>query len=257
MNSDYVLRRRETFGPLFCRQIVWAIIEESREFFSQRLSPDDFIVDHPEDVKFARSRAIRIDDNVRDGIPIARSSFPTAWIPGATAAQRTTGAGSVSNSLAQVPTVISQQGAAASVVSGITATTGQQTNSNRPPVTIRSSNIHPIIKAAMEPYIAKVKGVWLGAMLTHLNLSIDDLPKLGPEVSGTNGMCYNFVLGRCASEQCSHKDGHVQSRDVTDEFATDIISKLRPAITEFMTNGLPPGTKRRGGGRRNRRRRGE
>jgi hypothetical protein len=93
MNSDYVLRRRETFGPLFCRQIVWAIIEESREFFSQRLSPDDFIVDHPEDVKFARSRVIRIDDNVRDGIPIARSSFPPAWIPGATAAQRTTGAG--------------------------------------------------------------------------------------------------------------------------------------------------------------------
>ena len=93
MNSDYVLRRREMFGPLFCRQIVWAIIEESREFFSQRLSPDDFIVDHPEDVKFARSRVIRIDDNVRDGIPIARSSFPPAWIPGATAAQRTTGAG--------------------------------------------------------------------------------------------------------------------------------------------------------------------
>ena len=255
MNSDYCLNRRQNFTVLFCRQIVWAIIEESRAFFTQRLSPDDFIADHPEDVKYPRSKLLRIDDDVRDGIPIARASFPPAWMPGASRTQAAaTGGGGFLSTASQVPSVIQPAAATPSVVSGITTGGGSRTTA-KPPVTIRQSDVHPMIKSAMEPYISKVKGVWLSAMLSHVNLTIDDLPKLAPEVSGTNGVCYNFILGRCASDACNHKDGHVHATDVTDEFASDLLAKIRPAITEFMTNGLPPGVRRQRSPRRNRGRR--
>ena len=104
----------------------------------------------------------------------------------------------------------------------------------------------------MEPYIAKCKGVNLTALLNHINSMIDDLPKLSPDVSGTNGICYNWVLGRCQLDNCRHQDGHVNARNVTDEFVSELLGKLRPGITEFMTNGVPQPTRRR-----NRRRRRE
>jgi len=95
----------------------------------------------------------------------------------------------------------------------------------------------------MEAYIAKNKGVYLSAILTHCNLTMEDLPKLTSDVSGMNGLCYNYILGRCTMDNCQYE--HVHARDVTDEFATDLLSKLRPGITEFTANGLPPGTRRR------------
>ena len=98
----------------------------------------------------------------------------------------------------------------------------------------------------------KHKAVYLTAMLNHANITIDDLPKPALDHDTGSGICYNFILGRCAVDQCQHE--HVNAQDITDEFATDLLSKLRPSITEFVTNGLPPGTKRRRpqGGRRRR-----
>lgn len=176
--------------------------------------------------------------------PIIRSSFPAAWYPGGVsraAAATSTTANALLGTTAPVQSITAPTGGATpTVVSGITTGT---TRAPKPPITIRTSDIHPSIKAAMEPYIAKNKGVYLTAMLNHLNLTMDDLPKLGEGVvGGASSICYNFILGRCNVEQCQHE--HVHSRDITDEFATDILSKLRPAITDFVTNGLPPGTKR-------------
>lgn len=57
----------------------------------------------------------------------------------------------------------------------------------------------------MEPHIAKWKGVLLGAMCEHLNIMVDDLPKLPGELA----LCYNFVLGWCIHGACNHRDGHV------------------------------------------------
>ena len=100
----------------------------------------------------------------------------------------------------------------------------------------------------MEQYIAKNKGVYLTAMLTHVNLTMDDLPQL--ESSG-GSVCYNYILGRCNVDQCQHE--HVHARDLSDEFVTELLTKLCPSIAEFTANGLPPGTRRRRRGPRRRR----
>lgn len=254
MNSDLVQEQRSTmFDVLFCRQIVWAIIAESRCYFAQRLTTDDFAVAHPEDIEYPTSRLLGIVNNVREGTPIIRSSFPASWRPGG--APTTSGGAIRSGSSTQGTTTRPVQSIAAStdaptVVSGIT--TGSATRAQQqPPATIRTHNVHPLIKTALEACIAKNKGVYVGAMLTHCNLTLDDLPKL-PDVTGSNGICYNFVLGRCNMNGCQHE--HVNVRDVTDDFATELLTKLRPAITEFTANGLPPGYRRR---RRPRRRREE
>jgi hypothetical protein len=244
MNSDLVYEQRQTFFTvLFCRQIVWAVLAESRVFFSRRLSVDDFTGVHPDDVEYPRSQLLSIIANVRDGTPIIRGSFPAAWYPPGhvqgSANVSAAGERAARGTSAPVPSVSTvPAGTTPTVVSGLT--TGS-TRAPRPPIEIRANNIHPKIKQTMEPYILKHRAVYLTAMLNHANLTLDDLPR--PTVAGAGSVCYNFILGRCAAEQCQHE--HVNANDVSDELATDLLAKLRPSITEFMTNGLPPGTKRR------------
>jgi len=244
MNSDLVYEQRDDFTPLYCRQIVWAVLMESRVYFSHRLSVEDFLNVHPDDIAFPKSNLLSIVQMVRDMAPIVRSSFPSAWYPAGAPAQSSrvsvASASVPANQQAPVQSVVPAGGATPSVVSGLTTGSAR---APRPPATIRSSDIHPSIKQAMEAYIAKNKGVYLSAILTHCNLTMDDLPKLGQDVSGVQGLCYNYILGRCTMDNCQYE--HVHVRDVTDEFATDLLSKLRPGITEFTTNGVPPGTRRR------------
>ena len=246
LNSDLVYEQRQTFfSVLFCRQIVWAMIAEGRVFFSQRMSVDDFDGVHPDDIRYPRSQLISIIDKVRDGTPIIHGSFPAAWYPPGTAppTQASPGTLSIRGAASSVPVQSvatgPQGGATPTVVSGLT--TGS-TQAPKPPITIRATNIHPKIKAAMEPYIQKHRAVYLTAMLNHANITMDDLPRPSPD-SDNGSVCYNYILGRCAVDRCQHE--HVNATDISDEFASDLLSKLRPSITEFVANGLPPGTKRR------------
>lgn len=243
MHSDVVYEHRNLFNELLCRQITWAIIEESRAYFAQRMSVDDFATAHPDDIIFPRCTLILLDNHIRTQTPIQRSSFPAAWTPGYrnTTTPNTTGSRHNPPPVPQVSTT--RGGTTPTVVSGLT--TGTRTAA-RAPVKIRDTNIHPKIRTLMEPYIQKFRGVLLTPLLAQVNLTIDDLPKLSPEVGGTNGICYNFILGRCTLENCRHKDGHVNERDVTDEFAREITTKLRPGVTEFLANGIPDNLPRRG-----------
>jgi hypothetical protein len=81
MHSDVVYKHRTLFTELFCCKIVWAVLEEGRAYFSQRLSPDDFAASHPDDIVFPRSMLILLENNIRTQTPILRSSFPLAWMP--------------------------------------------------------------------------------------------------------------------------------------------------------------------------------
>lgn len=242
LNSDLVYEQRNDFSALFCRQIVWAIVMESRVYFSKRLSVDDFQGVHPDDIAYPTCKLQGIVQHVCDVTPIARASFPAAWYPSGTAVSRApaTMGGAQGGTVVLVQSIATGGGAAATVVSGITAGSAR---TPRPPATIRTTDINPQIKAAMEAYIAKNKGVYLTAILNHVNLSLEDLPKVAPEVCGTNGICYNYILGCCNMDRCQHE--HVHARDISDEFASELLTKLRPGITEFTANGLPPGTHHR------------
>ncbi len=141
----------------------------------------------------------------------------------------------------------SVSGTVVSAVTGASTSTCRQTSSQtqRPQIAIRATNVHPHIKAAMEPYIKKLQGIKLNHMLNHVNLTIDDLPQLPSSVAVANGICYNYILLYCTDATCPRLDSHVNVSDISDEFATELITKLHPAITNFMANGAPRRTKRR------------
>ncbi len=236
MASEVVYDHRHLFTPTFCRQIVWAIIEYSRAYFAQRMSVDDFVGVHPGDIVFPRSNLIELEPVLRTQTPLMRSSFPDRWNTVGIQSPTAQGTGAI-------PTVIGGAGAA-TVVSGVTAGS-TKTTKTKAQAKLRQTNIHPTIKAAMEPYFKKVHSVRLLQLLSHLNLTVDDLPTLPSGVAGATGLCYNFILGYCNNPSCTRLDGHIAATDIPDDFAADLIQKLRPAMTDFIANGAPKRPKRR------------
>lgn len=239
MDSEHVYDRRRYFTPLLCRQIVWAIIEDGRSYFSQRLNQDDFIGVHPDDIKYPRCSVIEIEPNIRHQVPLVRASFPPSWMISSKKKDSTTSG--------TVPPVQGLMVTTPSVISAVTLGSGTgQSQGTRPPGQIRTTNIHPTIKTTMEPYIKKFQNVHLNKLLTFCRLTIDDLPTLPPTVStGSGGICYNFILGKCTHAGCQHKDGHINASDISDDFAAELLTKLRPGITEFLANGAPRYRKRK------------
>ena len=234
MESEYVYERRQFFSPLLCHQMVWAIIEEGRAYFAQRMSPDDFIGVNHYDIVYPKSGVIKLDDFIRHQAPILRSSFPATWNSIGALARRSQG--DTQSTLLPVASITTGT-TTPTVVSGLSAGTGARTAAtHRPLPKIRTTNIHPMIKTVMEPYIPKCKGNLLGPMMEHLGITIDDLPKL----PGETRICYNYVLGKCTHQYCKHKDGHINASEITDDFATALIDKIRPAVTHFIANGPPP-----------------
>ncbi len=179
---------------------------------------------------------IELEPILRTQTPLLRSSFPEQWNSSVTQARPATG-------IVGVPMVIGTSGAA-TVVSGVTAGS-TKTTKTKAQTQLRQTNIHPIIKTGMEPYFKKVQSIRLLQLLGHLNITVDDLPTLPSGVSGVSGLCYNFILGYCNNPACTRLDGHVAATDIPDEFATELMQKLRPAMAHFVANGAPPQRKRR------------
>ena len=240
LDSEYVYDRRRFFTPLFCRQLVWAMVEEGREYFSHRMSPTDFEGVHPDDVEYPETNIIELLPHIRNQTPLVRSSFPAQWLTtaGGHATAAAHGGESVQHTLLhQAPPVQSIRtpvGAPPSVISGVSTVTSPTAQLQGQ---IRATNIHPMIKALMTPYIQKFRSVRLNQLLDSINLTIADLPALPSLATADTTICYNFVLGNCVHSACLHK--HVDAAEVTDDFATKLTTMLAPAVTTFLNNGAP------------------
>ena len=158
LDSDHVSDRRQYFTPLLCRQLTWAIIEDGRSYFALRLSPDDFIVPDPAEINFPISTVLELEPYIRHQTAPIRSTFPMQWSrdsPAFTAnithaPQPTLDMPPPHIVLGSVPTpsVVSVISAGAS-----TQRTQSQQGVQRLPGIIRQTNIHAIIRSAMERYI--------------------------------------------------------------------------------------------------------
>jgi hypothetical protein len=162
------------------------------------------------------SSILEIEPNIRHQMLIQRSSFPPAWITGPRPGLSDRGPGTSAHS--QQTPIQSFALSTPSVVSALTTRSATPSQTGWPLGQIRTTNIHPAIKTFMEPYIHKIQNVRLNQLLQFANLTVNDLPTLSQTVNtGTNGICYNFVLGKCILPSCQHKDGQVNATDVTDK----------------------------------------
>ena len=239
LNSDVVAEKQHAFTPMFCRQAIWAIIEDGRAYFSKQLTVDDFLGIHPDDIDFPESTLIELKPYLRNQVPIHRSSFPSQWLTTVTDTQPSGHtAGQRGFPLINVHT------SPPSVVSGISTPSTMTGTSRQQQVQIRSTT-HPIIKAAFADYVKKFRSIRLTQLLTSLNLTLADLPTLPSMSSSGTSLCYNYVLGRCVHSGCQHK--HAAVEDIPDTFATALVTMLNPAVQNFLTNGAPaqPQRKRR------------
>ena len=246
LTSDRVSERQQAFTPMFCRQLIWALVEDGRAYFAQHMSVDDFVGVHADDIVYPESTANELKPHIRNQSPIFRSSFPQQWLT-STAEQWGSTTGPARNQHHGVP-IINVSTGTGTVVSGMSATTAAPSSTQRPLVYIRDTT-HPKIKTAFSAYIQKFGSVRLIQLLQSLNQTVADLPTL-PSLPADTSLCYNYILGRCVHSGCQHK--HVPAEEVPDDFAAALVTLLQPAVTNFMTNGAPPPfrrrKRRRGGG---------
>lgn len=252
MDSDRVTECWDHFDTTLCRQIVWAIIDDGREYFSQTMLPDKFLVPPGGFIRYPRSSLDELIRPIKRQAPILTATFPAQWLTRQGTAASTAGMGArnsaASTTNAPVATVVtatrnttsnnnaSTRGTstAASTTSSLTGTGASQQQRG-----IRQSNVHPTIKALMEPFILRHGQLQLTRIMMVGGVTWPDMPRIERLVeNGTNNLCYNYILGKCTSRYCTHRRmGHINATDMTDEFTTKLCTTLRPGV-DNMTDAL-------------------
>jgi hypothetical protein len=246
LDSDRASEDWANFTPLLCRQITWAILDDGREYFAQVMLPDKFAVPPGTLIRYPQSSLEELIRPIRTQAPILRANFPSQWLPRSDAAGTNTVARQlgpvVYASAAPVPLVTvggggSTRGGGASAGRSTTSSITNPTVKDRPKH-IRADNIHPLIKRHLEPHFQRFGQLQLVRLMKLGGVTWKQMPKLDKYMDGTtNKLCYNYVLGRCTTRYCSHKQGHAPADDITTVFANELVNLLNPGIVH-MTEAL-------------------
>lgn len=248
LDSDTVSEKWHFFTPLLCRQIVWAILDDGREYFAQTMLPDKLEVASSATsfIRYPVSSLEELIRPIRNQVPIYRANFPTQWITRTDtrreAPARQGAASLIGGDTAPPVTFIPRANAPAfgstahSTASSITgaATTSPSTISRA----VRTGDIHPTIKAMMTPFMTRIGRLQITRIMALANTTWNDMPKIQKYMSADkNGLCYNYVLGKCNPRYCTHRTGHAAVADISDEFADTLCTLLKPGINA-MTEAL-------------------
>jgi hypothetical protein len=232
LNSEQVYAKAEHFTPLMVRQITWAVIEDSRQFFFKTMTEEDLARGN---ARFPTSNLMNIiGTDVAKGVEIRLGNLPEKWKHDSGDPQRTTGrfgaqpaagpscppshpTGSVQQPYSTPPTF---------------PPLPVQSYGSERPVSIRQDDVHPMIRAMMEPYIRHFRSVQFRSLCRAAGLSEGDLPVEAKYVkNGKNLLCYSYVLGKCNGKYCGRaQDGHVPASTLSPGFVEQLCQKLRPGV---------------------------
>ena len=243
-----------------CRRIIWAIIDDGRAFFRQKMSESDFT--DPDGYSFPTSLLSSIFDQVRLAHVIERAFYPKAWMvagegsgqnDGATRGRSSTsggqGAGGGGGGTYASPTRQGMMTGSGSGGGGNQRSSqggGASGTANRGGGWI--DDRHPVIKSRMSAYEGMTGlglRINLGQLLTAAKRDIRDLPVLPEYVAnGRPYLCWAHVLGRCHfGDSCSFARGHPPRRDIPDAFAREVVEMLGAGIDAMVEE-----RRQRGGG---------
>ena len=236
LDSDTVEENFIHFDPLYCRQIIWAILDDGREYFNNPMMPDSFLVPLGTHIEYPVSALEEFNRPIKNQTPIIKKNFPHQWQPRqdrqeSRARTIATGSNGGGQSRAPVPNVISGAASTASTTrTGTSSMTGTPTTTTA----IRQSNIHPKIKTIMGAYLTRVGRLQISRIMAAANVTWSDMPTLPGYMDGTtNKLCYNFVLGKCNPRYCNHRLGHAPDTEITNDFADEICTLLQPGILDM------------------------
>lgn len=263
MKNEAVEEKRHDFTATLCRQIVWAILDDSRGFFNQRLHPDRFTLPI-EQIPFPTSLLDAIYPNVRWQEPIHRS-IPSQWM--------TQGLAHDSRWASGYP---HQHWGYAGVPAGLTAAhysplqpfgqglppppasygtaqpppppmeRPQQAGGSSAKSTTSHSDklehVHPVLRGHLSHYHSRFRGsMRFGKVLKAANVTWDELPKLPgyTDDRGKNQLCFNHICGRCTFRPCRLRKGHVPKEKIPDAWAEGLWKQIEPGIRYTLQATAP------------------
>ncbi len=108
MDSDNVSENGHLFKPLLCRQLLWAILDDGREYFLQTLLPNSFLVAPNGQVKYPHSSLEELIQPIKNQSQVFKGNFPHQWLNRSkqTSRRARTGGGGSASASAQ-PLVLS------------------------------------------------------------------------------------------------------------------------------------------------------
>lgn len=232
LNSEHVYAKSDQFSPLMVRQITWAVIEDSRQFFFKVMTEEELARGN---ARFPTSHLMNIiGTDVAKGVEIRLGNFPDKWKVEAAAGQRTSGRQGFQTLAGQVRPFPNSMG-------GGQQPTGTpplfpplpvQSSGTERPVNIRQDDVHPQIRSMMEEYIRHFRSVQFRALCRAAGVAEADLPVEAKYVhNGKNLLCYSYVLGKCNGKYCGRaQDGHAAANTLSNSFVEQLCQKLRPGV---------------------------
>ena len=218
---------QDQFSAEDFRRMTWAIIEDSREFFSKWCHPDEFATTN---VEWPESTIDSIIPSVKHRTRIERGSFPREW---RTPERR---------SQPQLPPHAPGGGAphpppGTSPFPGTNGGGGGGGNKVVWRGHTNSHHVHPTLKKYMAEYLDKFNGkVMLGKILKGANLDMQDLPKI-PKYTGNDGrstLCYTGVVGPCKAVGC--KFAHPGAAEIPGWWAEEMCRLIAPGVEHVFNN---------------------
>ena len=227
LNSEQVYAKSERFGVAMVRQITWAIIEDSRQFFFRTLTEEDLARGQP---RFPTSHLMNIiGTDVSKAVEIRMGNFPDKWKieAGSTQGARVT-TSMHGRPLAQNSNNVPR---AWGTGPGLSPMPVQSTGMERP-VLIRQEDVHPTIRSLMEEYIRHFRSVQLRLLCKAAGITETDLPTEPKYLRhGKNMLCYSYVLGKCNGKYCGRTaEGHVSAGELSPEFVNRLCTLLKPGV---------------------------
>ena len=222
-----VVRKSHLFTPIKCRQFIWAVISDGREFFEQVLLPGNFAPGNT--VAYPSSMLDNIFDLVRRVAAIDDPTFPIEWKPMEQRSGKQSGAGG-----------------------GRGRDFDHGGSSNQHPTSVNGGggeHRHHVIVKYMKDYQRVVgKDILLGRILDGANLRKTDLPKLNDFTkNGVNLLCYQHILGTCRfGTKCNFR--HAPKEGIKEDWAENLCKVIHPGVDRVWRQHQGGGNGRGGGG---------
>lgn len=241
LNQDEEFANRLAFHALKCKQIMWAIFDDSHSFFWKKVSPMNLV--EGKTIEGIRSMLDDVIPDVRFARNVVRSTFPLAW-------QDKTNVYIPPSGLPPAPMLHMQQQFQGpqpflSPYSGVVGTALGVPPPPPPPretlsLATKLMHVAQATKNKFQEYHKKYGGRVLLLRLLQLgNIKITKLPVV-PELvdaTGKNNWCYNYCLGVCPhGENCHYKKlgGHVNGDKLPAAFVANLCQVIEPGIAAAM-----------------------
>jgi hypothetical protein len=279
LSAKEVVTCRDAFTPMICKQITWAIYDDSRSFFAKRLLPSKF--QHRE-VPFPVSLLDEIYNSVRFINEIRRPTFPPSWVeqPKQEKDEYESQGNGPMAFLSPYGNVSGNQGGRGRGRSG----RGNNGNGSEkmfnpnaesespysvycPPAYCDLDTFSPKIKTALKEFHDKFKGkVSIQRAMEAGGIWWPQMPKWDKyynRQTNQDELCWNQVIGCCRfGPACRFAKSHPDARKIPDDFGESVVRVLKPCIDVMLKDdyvyeefkpafqvGYPAAGRGNGGGR--------